>query len=197
MEFEVKSFSGKEAEAYLEAIADLRMRVFRDYPYLYKGTLEHEKDYLSRYFNAPNARIFILFYGKRITGVTTCLPLVEEADFIRKPFEEKGLDLKKYFYFGESLLEKIYRGRGFGKLFFQYREQEAMKYPQIQYTTFCAVNRTDDHPLKPYQYKPLDDFWRKMGYIHHPELSTSMSWTDIDDEKATAKTMEFWVKKIK
>lgn len=197
MEFEVKSFSGKEAEAYLAAIADLRMRVFRDYPYLYKGTIENEKDYLSRYFNAPNARIFVLFYGTRITGVATCLPLSEEADNIRKPFEEKGIDVNSYFYFGESLLERIYRGKGFGKLFFQYREEEALKHPQINYTTFCAVNRSKDHPMKPDNYKSLEEFWSKMGYSLQPGLSAVMSWTDVDQEEETEKNLEFWVKKIR
>lgn len=197
MEFEVKSFSGKEAEAYLAAIADLRMRVFRDYPYLYKGTIENEKDYLSRYFNAPNARIFVLFYGSRITGVATCLPLNEEADNIRKPFEEKGIDVNSYFYFGESLLERIYRGKGFGKLFFQYREEEALKHPQIEYTAFCTVNRPDNHPMKPDTYKSLQGFWTRMGYELKPGLSAVMSWNDVDQEEETEKNLEFWVKKIR
>lgn len=195
MEFEVKSFSGKEAEVHLETIADLRMRVFRDFPYLYKGTIEYEKDYLSRYFNAPSAKFFVLFYGTRIVGVATCIPLSEEAHYIRKPFEEKGLDVNSYFYFGESLLERIYRGKGFGKLFFQYREEEALKYPQIEYTAFCAVTRSDDHPMKPDNYMSLEGFWSKMGYSPQPGLSAVMSWTDVDQEKETEKKLEFWVKK--
>ncbi len=197
MEFEVKAFAGKEAESHIEAIADLRMRVFRDFPYLYKGSIEYEKQYLSRYFNAPNAKIFVLFYGNRIVGLTTCIPLSEEAENIRKPFEEKGLDVSRYFYFGESLLERIYRGKGFGKLFFQYREEEALKYPHIDYTTFCTVSRSEDHPMKPDTYRPLQGFWKKMGYSRQPELSAVMYWTDVDQEEETEKNLEFWIKKIR
>lgn len=197
MEFEVKAFSGKQAENYIEAIADLRIRLFRDYPYLYEGSSEYEKEYLGRYFKAPGSKVFLLFYGERIIGATTCIPLAEEADFIQKPFLENGLNLTEYFYFGESLLERIYRGKGFGKLFFQYREDEALKHPQIRYSCFCALNRPDDHQLKPDQYRPLNGFWKKLGYVQQPQMQAAMSWKDIDQPEETTKKLPFWIKKLR
>ncbi len=196
-EFRVESLSGKMAARYLEPIADMRMRVFRDYPYLYDGSLDYEKEYLSRYFKVDDAKIFLLLSDERIIGITTCMPLMYETATIKKPFEDANLNPAEYFYFGESLLERIYRGQGFGKLFFEYREKEALKHPDIKYTCFCAVNRPNDHPLKPSGYKPLNGFWEKMGYEKQPGLQTEMRWKDIDKDEETTKTLQYWIKKIR
>lgn len=197
MSFEVKSFKGKEAEVYQEELADMRIRIFRDYPYLYEGSMSYEKEYLGRYFEADNAVIFILFYKSNVIGASTCIPLQQEGPEIQRPFLEQNIDVSKYFYLGESVIEKTYRGKGFGKLFFRYREEEALQHPHISFTCFCAVSRPDDHPLKPARYKPLYPFWEKLNYQPRPGLQALMSWKDIGEQEETAKKMDFWVKKIR
>ncbi len=44
MALDVKSLTGEEIRTVLPALARLRMVVFRDWPYLYDGTLEYEED---------------------------------------------------------------------------------------------------------------------------------------------------------
>ena len=130
MAIEVKAFRSEQAQKYVDELADLRMRIFRDYPYLYDGSVEYEKTYLSRYFEAQDSVVFLVFNSSdAVIGATTCIPLREEIPEIQKPFREGGLNVDEYFYFGESLLEKTYRGKGFGRLFFQYREKEALRNP--------------------------------------------------------------------
>lgn len=196
MSFTIKAFSGKQAVDYIEEIAALRIEVFREFPYLYDGSFDYEREYLARYFNAPDAKIFLVFDGNKSIGVTTCIPLWHEIPEIQKPFTEKGLNVKEYFYFGESILQKEYRGKGIGKRFFQYREDEAKKHPDVKFTTFCAVLRRNEHALKPLQYKPLDGFWTKSGYIFQPELYTFLSWKDVDQLNETPKKLGFWIKKL-
>jgi hypothetical protein len=41
---------------------------------------------------------------------------------------------------------------------------------------------------------PLDKFWNKRGYVKHPELKTTYTWKDLDDNVETAKPMTFWLK---
>ena len=46
--------SGPALEPWLDALGALRIRVFREYPYLYDGTLEYEREYLRTYVNAAS-----------------------------------------------------------------------------------------------------------------------------------------------
>ena len=43
---EIRPVSGIAVEPWLDELADLRIRIFRDYPYLYDGSVEYERDYL-------------------------------------------------------------------------------------------------------------------------------------------------------
>ena len=196
MNISVKRFSGTEAQPYLPDLARLRIEVFREFPYLYDGNLDYERNYLNTYTGVANAVIVVAFDADRVIGASTGLPLAAETDGIRRPFAEHGYDIDEVFYFGESVLEKSYRGRGIGVRFFGEREAHARSLPAIRWTAFCAVQRRHDHPRRPADYVPLDDFWRRRGYEKHPELNTTMSWRDLDEHAASPKPMVFWLKRI-
>jgi hypothetical protein len=59
---------------------------------------------------------------------------------------------------------------------------------------FCAVERPVDHPRRPVDYRPLDEFWRHRGFVRHPELQTTFSWQDLDETAESPKPMTFWLK---
>ena len=61
---------------------------------------------------------------------------------------------------------------------------------------FCAVERPIDHPRRPHDYVPLDEFWMKRGYTRRPELRTSFSWQDLDETRETSKPMVFWTRDL-
>jgi hypothetical protein len=42
----VRALTGPELEAALDGVASLRIAVFRDWPYLYDGSLDYEREYL-------------------------------------------------------------------------------------------------------------------------------------------------------
>jgi GNAT superfamily N-acetyltransferase len=129
----------------------------------------------------------------RIVGASTCLPMAAEHGGVQQPFLDAGIDISGIFYFGESVLEAAYRGRGIGVAFFQAREAQAAGYKT---TTFCAVQRPADHPLRPKDYVPLDEFWRHRGYRPRPELVCSMAWRDVGETAETRKTLMFWTKDL-
>lgn len=120
---------------------------------------------------------------------------MEEEESFKTPFVQYGLDPKEVFYFGESVLLKDYRGKGLGKIFFQERERFAKSIPGIRYLSFCAVVRVD-HPLKPLDYSPLDNFWANQGFHEVPGLVTTYEWQDIGESAPSEKNMQFWLKKI-
>ncbi|MFN0059585.1 MAG: GNAT family N-acetyltransferase [Planctomycetota bacterium] len=179
---------------HLPALARLRIAVFREFPYLYDGDLAYEERYLRVYSDSPGSVFVLAADGERIVGVSTGLPLLDaEPNFIA-PFVEQRFRPEQVFYFGESVLERGYRGRGIGVLFFAEREAHARRLGDFRYTTFCAVDRAPNHPRRPRDYVPLDDFWRKRGYERQPELTTDLSWRDLDESAASPKRMTYWLK---
>ncbi len=185
---------GEEILPWLDGLGELRITVFREYPYLYEGTLEYERDYLKTY--AASSRSMILLVANaagKVVGATTCLPLLDEGPEFQEPFVRHNYDLSQICYFGESILLPELRGRGIGKLFFRQREAHAAKLG-LPITVFCAVNRATYEPLKPSGYRPLDDFWVAQGYTKHPELEANFVWKEIGEPAESPKTLTFWMK---
>ncbi|MEQ1560764.1 MAG: GNAT family N-acetyltransferase [Methyloglobulus sp.] len=192
----VERKSGNALLDYIPELARLRIVVFRDFPYLYDGTVEYEKKYLQTYIDHSDSVIVLAFdnNNNNIVGASTAIPMRDETAELQKPFLEHGYDIDKVFYCSESVLNKDYRGLGLGVRFFQEREAHAAELGGFQHITFCCVERPVDHPRRPVDYVPLDKFWNKRGYFKHPELSTSYAWKDLDDSDETAKPMTFWLK---
>lgn len=195
MTLRVVRFSGDEMRARLDDLAQLRIEVFRAFPYLYDGSADYERRYLARYSEARTGTVAVALDGTAIVGACTALALEEEAGYVQAPFKAAGMDLSEIFYFGESVLLPRYRGQGIGLRFFQEREAAAR---QLGYAVccFCAVARPEDHPLKPAGYVPLDGFWARRGYEKCPDLVARFSWTDIGDSAETAKPMVTWMKRL-
>lgn len=197
MSIKVHVVSKDFARLNILEIAALRIKVFRDFPYIYDGSIDYEVKYLDRYFKAPNGTFILAFdenKGNKIVGVATALPLAEEEDFIKKPFIKSGYKIEEIFYFGESVLLPEYRGQGVGHAFFDEREKVALSFSQVKMTTFCAVQRPVDHPMKPAGYKPLDEFWIKRGYQKNSTLTSEFEWLDIGESHETSKNMMYWLK---
>ncbi|WP_423822296.1 GNAT family N-acetyltransferase [Salinisphaera sp. SPP-AMP-43] len=191
----IQHWQGAEIAAGIDALAALRIRVFRAWPYLYDGSLEYERSYLRTYVEAPSSLVAAVFDGDELVGATTALPMPDEEPSFRHPLSEAGFDITTVFYFGESLLLPAYRGRGLGHAFFDAREAHAAA---LGYTTtcFCAVNRPADHPARPADYRPLDAFWRGRGYQPRADIVARYDWRDRDDTEQTTKTLTFWLRDL-
>jgi GNAT superfamily N-acetyltransferase len=189
----LQNFHGPELEPHLDALGALRITVFREYPYLYDGSLEYERDYLRVYLRSKGSLVVLAFDDDRVVGATTCLPMLDEGPEFQAAFVKAGYDLSTICYFGESILLPQYRGQGIGKAFFTRREAHVQALG-LKLSTFCAVDRPADHPLHPTGYRPLDDFWRSQGYTKRPELQAIFEWKEIGEEIESPKTLTFWTK---
>lgn len=194
-EFAVERLHGDQIEARIDALAALRIRVFREWPYLYDGDLDYERDYLQTYVASPSSLAFLVLNAGEVVGATTALPLADEEAAFRAPMVEAGFDPGTTFYFGESILLPAYRGRGLGHTFFDEREARAR---ELGYATtcFCAVQRPADHPARPSDYVPLDAFWQSRGYRPRPDIVAHYAWTDVGDEAETEKPLMFWTRPL-
>ena len=163
---------------------------------MYDGSAEYEQTYLRTYIDVPDSVIVIAFDADQVIGASTGVPMSVETDEVKQPFIDNGYDPAEIFYFGESVLERAYRGRGLGVRFFDEREAHVRSLGRFRMTAFCAVQRPDDHARRPANYAPLDEFWVRRGYTKHPELNTTFSWQDLDESSQSAKPMVFWTKRI-
>ena len=188
--------SGPALNQYIDELAQLRMQVFRDFPYLYDGDLAYEARYLKTYIEAPDSVIVLAFDDDKVVGASTGVPLRHEMDEVKQPFLDAGLNIDEIFYCGESVLLSEYRGQGAGVAFFNHREAHAESLEGIKYSCFCGVQRPDNHPARPADYQPLDQFWRNRGYKKRSELATHFSWKEVGESEESLKPMTFWMKPL-
>lgn len=196
MTVRVVPLHGAALRSALSDLARLRIAVFREWPYLYDGTLDYEQGYLSKFAASDGAVIVAALDGDAIVGAATASPMVGHADEFAEPFRARGYDVTRIFYFGESVLLPGYRGQGIGVAFFDERETHARSFGTYAHATFCGVVRPADHPLRPKDYVPLDAFWQKRGFAKMEGMVGAFPWLDIGESEKTEKPMQFWIKAL-
>jgi GNAT superfamily N-acetyltransferase len=192
---QILELCGPELAPYLDRLGQLRITVFAEYPYLYEGSLDSEREYLSSYLTSPQSLVALVLHHEAVVGATTCLPMLDEQPAFQQPFIQARYDLASLCYFGESVLLPPYRGQGLSHEFFRRREAHARRLG-AKHTTFCAVDRPQNHPSRPPDYRPLDALWQRQGYVKHPELKATFSWKEPHTPTETQKQLTFWLKEL-
>ncbi len=196
MEIEIESYQGQDILTHVNELAGLRIEVFREFPYLYEGSIDYEIDYLQKYADANASIVGIARAGRKVVGATTGLPLRDADKEFQQPFLEQGHSVDEIYYFGESVVLPDYRGFGTGAKFFGLREKAALEWG-ARSTCFCAVERPANYPLRPQSYRSNHSFWNRLGYQEHPELSCRFPWKQVDSSGDVINTLTFWIKEWK
>lgn len=192
----IETVSGERLFDALPALAQLRITVFEDYPYLYRDSLEYERKYLATFASAKDAIVVTATDDSGlIVGCSTGSALAGGHEEFSKPLAEADYTLADMFYFSESVLLPDARGQGVGHAFFDDRERHARALGYKR-AVFCAVERPEDHPLKPADYRPLDAFWLKRGYEKLQGVECRFEWQDIDRDAPDAKAMAYWMRAL-
>ncbi len=196
----IEALTGARLAAAIPDVARLRIAVFREWPYLYAGTLEYERDYLADFSRAGDALIVAAYDGSAVIGAATAAPLSGHSAAFAPVLAAGGYDPDRVFYFGESVLLPSYRGRGIGHAFFDHREAHARTCVapagRYAFAAFCAVIRDANDPRAPAGYRPLDQFWRKRGFAPVPGMVGSYDWQEPGASAETSHPMQFWVKQV-
>ncbi len=193
MAVDISTVTGAAIAPWLDALAALRIQVFRDWPYLYEGTLEYERSYLQRYVDAEQGLMVLAHDGDALIGASSGLPMAAADAEFQQPFLDADPGVDQVFYFGESVLHPQWRGQGLGHRFFDLREAFARQcgYP---FVAFCAVQRPADHPSRPAASRDLTPFWRGRGYQPLANRQCQFHWTDVGETEQSIKPMQFWGK---
>ncbi|WP_299142856.1 GNAT family N-acetyltransferase [uncultured Tateyamaria sp.] len=187
----IEPLTGARLGDLLDDVAQLRIAIFRDWPYLYDGDVAYERRYLQVYEDSPRAIVLGAFDGDWLVGAATGTPMSEHADDFADAFAQSDMDIANTFYCGESVLLPRYRGRGIGHRFFDGREAFA-RMGGFSHICFASVVRPQDHPLRPKDYRPLDGFWERRGYERMPGVIARFPWKDVDQPGETVKPLQFW-----
>lgn len=191
----VAALRGPDLLPVLDDVARLRIRVFNDWPYLYQGNLDYERDYLAAYAATADAVCVVARAGDEVVGASTGLPLLDDGPAFRQPFEAAGIDPARVFYFGESVLLPAWRGRGIGHAFFDAREAHARSLGRFAMTAFCAVDRDGDDPRRPAGHRDNDVFWRRRGYARRPGMTMHLRWEEIGRGEVSH-PLTFWTRAL-
>ena len=190
----ISILTGSQISQHIEAIAQLRIDIFKEYPYLYDGNLEYEIRYLKKFMDTPDSMIVILNNSAHIVGAITGLPLKYEDDIIKEPWLKQHKPLDKVYYFSEILIYSDYRGKGLGRELFEAAEATARDFSVYDCFSLATVIRADNHPSKPADYKALDNFWIHHGYHKDETLIFQIPWKEIDKADISSKPLLFWIK---
>ncbi len=193
MSVRLETLRGDELLRHLPALGGLRGAVFREWPYLYEADAAHEAAYLRRYAEGAGAAVIVALDGEAAVGAATCQPMPHAHAPVRQAFLAAGRDPAEHCYFGESVLLPAYRGQGIGVAFLAAREAVARE-AGLRVATFCAVERAADDPRRPPGHVPLDGFWRRRGYAHHPGLACTFHWREVGGEAEVPHRLSFWTK---
>ncbi|MEJ1977856.1 MAG: GNAT family N-acetyltransferase [Acetobacteraceae bacterium] len=192
---QIQTLTGAAITNGLRAFQRLHVEVFHDWPYLYQGDV-NKPAYIADYAEISRAALFLVSAGGQPIGAATCLPLEEESANVQAPFLERGLDPRRFFYFGEGVLLKAWRGKGLGVRLFELRESHARAVSTADFAVFCSVRRPADHPLRPAAPHTNDAFWRKRGFQPMPGMACTMTWLDRGETAETKHTLDFWIKSL-
>lgn len=175
----LQSLSGAALLSHLDAVAALRIAVFRDWPYLYAGDAAYEREYLAAYAASPDSVVVLARAGDALIGASTGIPLAQDSAEFQAPFPAHGIDPARVFYCGESVLLPHYRGRGIGHAFFDARETHARALGGFDWTAFAAVDRDPADPRMPTGHRGNEAFWAKRGYARQPGMTMRLHWNEI------------------
>jgi GNAT superfamily N-acetyltransferase len=191
----VITLTGSNLAKHVKELAKLRVEVFAEWPYLYKGQVETDVTYIDVLTRHQEACLVAVFDADELVGAATASPLSAQDDWVKTPFLHAGMPAHGIMYFGESVLKPPYRGQGYGHAFFEGREAQARAHGYTQ-ATFCSVMRSDDDPRRPPHYRALDPFWTKRGYEPWQGVKADLSWPEVGQDnkpiKDSSHTLQFW-----
>ena len=187
----MKIMRGLEIENHIDDLGRFRMEIFREYPYLYDGSIEYERVYLSRYSRNPESLLLILQDDRGILGACTGMPLTSEDIGFQNTFVGENKD--EIYYIGEIMLRADSRGQGLGSSLLS-TALSLIDLTRFKKVSLCTVDRGLNHPRRPVNYCPPDYLWEKYGFVKSSNHLAYLGWKDIGHEIETDKPMNIWFK---
>lgn len=175
--YSIKLLTKEEVTPLLPFVANLRINIFREYPYLYEGNFKEEMDDLEHCAKLPKNALAIAYHEDTPVGFLYGIPLVEFAPHFENSvldlFKEKNLEPESCYYFADIIILPEHRGNNLSKKLFDALEMYAQE--QGYRSASFITESHESHPLKPINYKSLDPLWNSLQY-KKTDLTSYGSW---------------------
>ena len=191
---------GDQVTGYIEQVSEMRINAFREFPYLYAGNMEYEKEYFSGFCQCPEAILVLGKYNGSLVAASTALPMKSDADILGEAileFEKAGKNIDRTFYFGEVIVLPQWQRKGLAASLYKLQESKAREWG-FKEIALATVVRADNDVRRPKLYKNTDNVWRALGYSPEP-IFIDYHWPTFQSDgtiQDTKNKMQFWTKKI-
>ncbi len=198
-EYTFKLLVGNELQNILPFMAQQRMAVFRDYPYLYEGNPNVEHEYLKWFASLPHSSVIMAYLdGKPIGWISG----TGFADFdvhfkgSNELLKKNGYDSRKFYYIPEAIIVSEHRDT---LLLEELHTLIAKHAKTLHYSALCFAEEShEQHPLKPADYKGLEELYRVAGYTP-TQMIITFSWLTIQADgsvKDEEHELCYWIKEL-
>lgn len=170
MNIRLEILKGAQTLPYIHILADMRLKAFCHFPYLYVGNKNDALLYTDIYSKAPQGLFVIALQDVDVVGIFSGLPLTTPVGFLEEWSQDLakiGVNVDKCFYGGELIVDPSFQKQGIGSQLIKRFTQEvkAMGFDRIALVT--AI-RPLNHPLRPPIYFDTDTIWGKYGFRKTP-----------------------------
>lgn len=194
-------YHGSEILPHLTHVGQMRIKLFRAFPYLYDGNLDYEISYLQGLAENRQSQLLVAEVDHQPVGIATALPLISSAEILAQAhtiFRQADINPAACYYYSEILVEPEFRGLGIASEFYQLRANHARSLG-FHNICFAAIEQPDDHPQRPSDYHSPVTMWQRMGFQRHPEMQMTFQWPTLRLDGTTqnqSHQMIFWLKSL-
>lgn len=182
----------------LNYFAALRIVFFRDYPYLYSGDFNYEKDYLNYYIADQSAVFLTASLNSNIIGFcsgASFLSMGNAFGNVLEKFSAKGYLPKDLYYLGEIIVKDNFANRILSKQLFKRMLSYSLEL-NFKGITFCNTLEPNfkSYSQNKYKFEKFANIFNKIGIID-PHITTTVTYNTVDSinhESEKKHTMKFW-----
>ncbi|HBT76479.1 MAG TPA: GNAT family N-acetyltransferase [Planctomycetaceae bacterium] len=199
MNIDIQSYRNEKMAVRIGVLADFRLRCFREFPYLYVGTAENEREHLDEYLANPTARLVVAkdVGENKTVGVAIGTLLSTEEEIVKQTGEQlqrHGIVPERFFYFGEMIFEPEYRNRGIGRRMLEMLKNEGREQGADRFC-FLAVAREADDVRRPVGHVDSSLIFEKFGFVKTP-IFVTFEWPTIQPDGNVVKVanqLDLWI----
>lgn len=167
------------------------INTFKEYPYLFKATFEESKQYFEYFASHEQGAVFKATVKNNFAGFLTGVPLITIDDHCKgiiELFKNENLNPKNFYYLRDVIILPAYRNQGIMKILIAKFQEYAQS---LGYKGICLVTseREENHPLKPSNYRDIDEVWKHLGFTK-TSIKMNYVWQTIIDEKGNSELRE-------
>jgi hypothetical protein len=195
--YEFAVFHGSECDKFKEFMIDLRVTLYRDYPYLYEADRKEEAEYMHWFLNLPKTFVAIAFCKEKPIAFVAGSDFTDFSEHFKgsiEEFEKAGLVPSNYFYIADDLFEPEHPQQEILSTLVHLMEIRVNE--QNNYMFCWITEEHDSHPLKPENYKSASALWEKLGY-QKSNICIKFSYPTIQPDHSQKKeehAFTYWLK---